>query len=309
MDIFELAESIGITQPDTKNMETVANIFDDTPSDNIATGYAPDISGTVYIVCKKKSFRAEGLFNLFSEEYNTQIIYTSDKKMPELVNPLCFVIDITDFIGSKSAQKAVLYINEVAANRNKPIYLIGEPEDLDNTAIMFKRSDISVTKFKRPIDTKRVIYEITTDLLTSKPTEKKKHVVIVDDSITYLKLMQKKLQEHYRVTVASSALECIKLILGFKEPPDMIIIDYIMPICDGPTLVGMLRQEPQLNDTPIIFYSGNTETDDIINLMPMIDGYILKTEPVTDLAFHLEEIYKKKKTELKEKRNKKKKGK
>ncbi len=77
--------------------------------------------------------------------------------------------------------------------------------------------------------------------------------------------------------------------------PDLIIIDYMMPTCDGLTLCKMIKENKLTQGIPVIFYSGNNNVDEIIQLMPMIDGYVLKSTPVSNLEECLEKLFEKKK--------------
>ncbi len=266
------------------------------------------LSETVYIICEKKSFRADALYNMFSGEYNTKIIYTSTDGIPEMTRPLCFVIDITS-TDNRAAQKMIYYIQDIAYENNRHIFLIGEPEDIESAKAFFNRRDISVTDFPRPIDVKECIEEIKAIVENPPRIKRTKHVLVVDDSTIFLKLLKNTLGKHYKVTTAQSAFECIKILSGLSEPPDMVIIDYMMPVCDGLTLCGMLKEQPEYKNLAIVFYSGMSDVDNIIQVMPMIDGYILKDKPVTRLDGYLEDIFKKKKKERKSKEEKKEKKK
>ncbi len=263
---------------------------------------------TAYVVCEKKSFRSDALTTLLSDFFNTKVIYMADAKIPELPEPLCFVIDVTSFlVTDKMAQRIGFYIQDVAADMNIPLFLIGEIEDLRNMKRLLNHDSLSITAFERPIDAKECIYEIKNILMTATTKKKRKHAFLVDDSSTYLKLMRRLLENNYRITTATSALECIKILsIMLPKTPDILVIDHMMPVCDGIQLIEMLRSDPAFADIPMVMCSANGDTESLIQAMPAVDGYILKSSPLSGLGVFLGEMIEKKKRERKSKEKKKK---
>ncbi len=88
----------------------------------------------------------------------------------------------------------------------------------------------------------------------------------------------------------------------------MLIVDQLMPIVDGITTVRLIKEQPDLKKIPVIIYSGNMNVEDTIEMMPIIDFYVSKTEPTVRLNTYVEQVFEKKKKERKskEKKNKKK---
>ena len=263
---------------------------------------------TAYILCEKKSFRSDALYTLFSEKYNTDIVYAVDEKIPEFHDPLCFIVDVTaHIIADHMAQQICFHIQDIAADYNIPIFLIGEPEDLYNLRRFTNHDNLNITKFERPIDTKHVVSEISSLLLTSTKKKKRKHLLLIDDSLTFLRLMRKLLENKYRITTASSALEAIKILsVMLPKTPDALVIDNKMTVCSGIMLIEMLREDAAFEDLPMVICSASGETDEIIKAMPVIDGYILKSKPLAGIDKFIEEVIEKKKKECKHKENSKK---
>lgn len=259
-----------------------------------------------YVICEKKSFRSDALFTLLSEHFNAKISYVADAKLPEFIAPLCFVIDITSFfLTDKMAQKIGFYIQDIAADNNIPIFLIGETEDLRGMKRFLNYDTLSITVFERPIDAKECVYEIKSMLMSATTKKKRKHAIIVDDSSTYLKLMRRILENNFRITTASSALDCIKILsIMLPKTPDIMVIDNKMPVCDGIRLIEMLRNDPAFSNIPMVMCSASADTDTLIQAMPAVDGYILKSNPLTGLDVFLAEVIEKKKKEHKSKEKK-----
>nr|MCR4788922.1 response regulator [Lachnospiraceae bacterium] len=245
----------------------------------------------IYVVCEKPGFRSNGLFTELSGEYNAKIVYLSGPIKEEIVNPLCFVVDVTTSMITNYSRKILAYLHKHAFGRIIPIFLIGEPEDLENAKRLNFPKNVRITEFERPVDMKECIKQIE-KVLSHDDTDEKKHILVVDDSITFLRLVKKTLEKEYDITISSSAFNCIEALSSLPDLPDLIIIDYMMPACDGLTLCRMIKEDDRTKDIPIIFYSGNSNVDEIIQLMPLIDGYMLKSQPVISLKSYLEEFFK-----------------
>ncbi len=77
----------------------------------------------------------------------------------------------------------------------------------------------------------------------NEPTSQKK-ILVIDDSDTALLAMKKLLGNDYRVTTANSGtagIRCMTL-----DCPDLVLLDYEMPICDGVQVLQMIRAEKSL---------------------------------------------------------------
>ena len=70
---------------------------------------------------------------------------------------------------------------------------------------------------------------------------------------------------------------------------DLILLDYEMPVVDGPQVLQMLRQEPATEKIPVIFLTGIGTKEAVSRVMALKpDGYILKTTPRGDLLGFLQ---------------------
>lgn len=78
-------------------------------------------------------------------------------------------------------------------------------------------------------------------------------LVIDDDIITQNMLRSTLMQAGYSVTVASNGEEGIKR--ASEQPPDLIILDIMMPGMGGDDVAGFLQMDPETQKIPIIFLS------------------------------------------------------
>ncbi|MCX4270165.1 MAG: response regulator [Lachnospiraceae bacterium] len=125
------------------------------------------------------------------------------------------------------------------------------------------------------IKAENAITEIKKYLKNNKEDDKKK-VLVVDDSAVVLKMVKELLEEDYQVTLAKSgvsAIQCMTL-----DRPDLVLLDYEMPVCDGKQVLEMIRSEREFADIPVYFLTGNMDRqkiEQVLTLRPT--GYLLKS--------------------------------
>jgi diguanylate cyclase (GGDEF)-like protein len=82
-----------------------------------------------------------------------------------------------------------------------------------------------------------------------KATESK--ILIVDTDIGNIKQVAKFLADSYVTFTALSCQQAIEFCL--KTPPDLVLMDIMMPAMDGLTTCQKMKQHPNLQDIPVIF--------------------------------------------------------
>ena len=102
------------------------------------------------------------------------------------------------------------------------------------------------------------------------------HILIVDDSEPNLILLRSLLLlEGYRVSTARNGLEALEAALS--EPPDLVLLDVMMPEMDGYEVCQRLKAHPSTSDVPIIFVTAKGEVNErVIGLEVGADDYISK---------------------------------
>lgn len=103
----------------------------------------------------------------------------------------------------------------------------------------------------------------------------RKTVLVVDDNANTLRSIKAMLEEKYNVTLANSGMKAMTSI--GKSRPDVILLDYEMPVCDGRQTLEMIRADEDLTTIPVIFLTSVNDKEQIqavIKLLPA--GYLLK---------------------------------
>lgn len=124
-------------------------------------------------------------------------------------------------------------------------------------------------------------------------SNRKKKVLVVDDSVFMLKMMQELLGNDYEVLTATSGLSAIRSMT--LDRPDLIILDYEMPVCDGSQILEMIRSEEEFADIPIIFLTSRVNRESVekvIALKPA--GYLSKSLPPESIKKEVDRFFEQK---------------
>lgn len=125
--------------------------------------------------------------------------------------------------------------------------------------------------------------------LVAAANNKQKHVLVVDDSSIMLKAIKEQLHGKYEVATAISGKVALKFLE--KRSTDLILLDYEMPVENGPAVLTKLRENPETKDIPVIFLTGVTERSKIQQVLAMEpQGYLLKPVDHNKLMAALENI-------------------
>ena len=85
-------------------------------------------------------------------------------------------------------------------------------------------------------------------------------ILVIDDTPTNLSLLNQLLGEHYRVKLANNGAK--GLAIATASPPDLILLDIMMPEMDGYSVCKHLKASAKTSGIPVIFLTAKTETMD-----------------------------------------------
>ena len=119
-------------------------------------------------------------------------------------------------------------------------------------------------------------------------------ILIVDDTPANLSLLSEILKPDYRTRAAVSGEKALKLAAS-ATPPDMILLDIMMPGMDGYEVCRRLKANPATSDIPVIFVTAMTDEEDetkglalggVDFLTKPISAAIVKARIKTHLLLH-----------------------
>ncbi len=221
--------------------------------------------------------------NLYLSEYfhvqlcsvNTSVL----EGMLKVVKPDLVLISL---VGAYDVDSSIFYLLS-KDYADTPVLTVGTKEECSYFTKFYEETQFE--NLIRPIEN-RHIYEAVCRRLeieregaeaekAKEPCTARKHILVVDDSGTFLRTVKAMLEEKFEVSLAISGAQAMTSI--GKRKPDLILLDYEMPVCDGRMTLEMIRAEKELCDIPVIFLTGVNSRDHInavLELRPA--GYYLK---------------------------------
>ena len=124
----------------------------------------------------------------------------------------------------------------------------------------------------------------------------KPKILLVDDSMTIREGIRRLLVGDYEVSAVQSGVSAIRAIT--LDKPDLVLLDYEMPVCDGRHVLEMLRSEEEFADVPVIFLTSRDDPESVkkvLSLKP--EGYMMKYLKPTEIRSRVDNFFRKKKAE------------
>ncbi len=145
------------------------------------------------------------------------------------------------------------------------------------------------------IVTENAVKEVSDYLLSNeKQSEEnfKKKILVIDDSDTVCLAMQELLGADYEVTSVKSGLAGIRCMT--LNRPDLVLLDYEMPVCDGVQVLEMIRAEEDFAKIPVFFLTGRVDKGSITRVMPLRpEGYLIKNQQPEDIKKNIDGYFRK----------------
>ncbi len=122
---------------------------------------------------------------------------------------------------------------------------------------------------------------------------RKKQILVVDDSDFMRQNIIRLLGDDYDMLESNSSIAAIKSITVNR--PDLILLDYEMPVCDGRQTLEMIRSDEDIADIPVVFLTGRGDAESVKKVMSLKPrGYLLKTMPEEDIKKFIDGLFAKK---------------
>lgn len=106
----------------------------------------------------------------------------------------------------------------------------------------------------------------------------KRKILLIDDDTIMLHVIENYLSKEYEVISTSSSKSVYDILC--VELPDLILLDYEMPLFDGASILSMIRKRKKTKYLPVVFLSGKIDSFAMAKIMEnKPQGFI--TKPVT----------------------------
>ena len=113
-----------------------------------------------------------------------------------------------------------------------------------------------------------------------------KSVLIVDDTPANIHVIKSILQGDYKIKAATSGEKALQIV--GKAPPDLILLDVMMPEMDGYEVCRQLKADPSTAAIPVLFVTGHADDEEQAKGMALgAVAYIAKPVDPEELLGHV----------------------
>ncbi len=180
------------------------------------------------------------------------------------------------------------YIRDLVEDRGIRFFVIGTQEELDT--VIGKKADYVAEKYTRPVDLQELIKRLQKEGEAVDKLKEFKSILIVDDDATALRSMKSLLSSHYKILVANSGMNAITILA--KNHVDLILLDFEMPIINGPKVLEMIRSDPNSSNIPVMFLTAKGDKRSIMEVLRFKpEKYLLKTMLPKDIIDSIDEFF------------------
>lgn len=190
-------------------------------------------------------------------------------------------------------REALVYFKDLFQEESMVMMIIGEKNAFDLVHRYIPKEDLAF-EITRPLDMGDLLNKVMIATDDEYEQQRRKCILVVDDDLTFLQMIREWLKGTYRVGMANSGTQAVAWLATNKA--DLILLDYDMPVIDGPKVLEMLRSESFSNSTPVMFLTGKNDrksVEDVISLKPA--DYLLKSISKDRLLATLETFFKQRK--------------
>lgn len=130
----------------------------------------------------------------------------------------------------------------------------------------------------KPVSKDELISKVSEAFQKKQQPKNRKTILAIDDDMSYLKQINSLLKDYYNVIMINST----KLALDYmtNHVPDVILLDYQMPLYNGVTMISIIQHNENCQNIPFIILSGSLDREAIQDFYPHAPVAYL-TKPVS----------------------------
>lgn len=233
------------------------------------------VKGKVVVVGMSESFLAKSLITKLEEveikaEFASATIKDIERYSEQMELVILFMSEDLETV-----PETLVYLKDAIEDKGIGLLLIGDQPQYD--VVTKSIPETVVTEwFKRPLDIDKLIKTVGKYLDENTGEMRKKTVLIVDDDITYMRTVYEWLKDKYRIGMASNGVQAISYLA--KNKADLILLDYEMPVANGPQVLSMLKNDSEMKQIPVMFLTGHGDKESVLSVVGLSPvDYLLKT--------------------------------
>ena len=235
----------------------------------------------------KVSDQAKEVFSYLEQYFGMQVMEQSLDAVSGVIaamKPDMVLVSVEELLASPTEAMGEF----IKANEGLSVATFGTPDDFTRFSKLYVGEPLK--NIDLPLDEEACLFLICSTLKISMKKLKaesanKKTILVVDDDATTLRSIKSILDNKYAVELARSAETGFQAME--KKIPDLILLDYEMPVMNGKEMLQKIRATEKYAKIPVIFVTSMTDKTIISSLIPLRpSGYLLK--PITMDVLHAE---------------------
>ena len=247
--------------------------------------------GGVLIISETESFLASSLLQKLDGSGISSML--SHGKIKEIEDRRDKIELIILFLSEETEDmtETLVYLKDLASDLDRKMIIIGDDNE-HRDALKIIPETLVLDWFKRPLVMDDLIRTISKYMEDNTGEKRKKTILIVDDDITYMRTVYEWLKDTYHVGMAGSGVQAIRYLARNKA--DLILLDYEMPIANGPQVLEMLNGDSETDKIPVMFLTGHADVQSVLSVVSLCPvDYLLKTIDKEGLLKKLDDFFRK----------------
>lgn len=104
-----------------------------------------------------------------------------------------------------------------------------------------------------------------------------KQILIIDDEPISIRIIKNYIGDRYKLNAVTDGSAAIKYLSKYK--PDVILLDYMMPIYDGAHMMEILKRNKATADIPVIVVTGLAD-EERLETVRKLGAYDIVKKPI-----------------------------
>ncbi len=233
------------------------------------------VRGAVAVICNTDSFLAKSLCKKLCDiGLRAEFFHTTIRELKELREDTeLFILFLSEEL--PQFREALILLKDKANERDRKILMIGDPGEYESVLKIIPETTV-LDLFRRPLDMDELMKSAVKYIEENTGEGRKRTVLIVDDDITYMRTVYEWLKKDYVVGMASNGVQAISYLARNKA--DIVLLDYEMPVANGPQVLEMLKTDSETGQIPVMFLTGHGDRQSVLSVIDLqpVD-YLLKT--------------------------------
>ncbi len=247
---------------------------------------------TILLISDRESFMTKAIQDNLKEAGFE--VYFSTPSVNELSQSMKVPITLL-YLGEyvEKAGEGLTFLKDKILEDEARLFIVGSGEEIKEARVFIPDAVITRT-FERPLNVRLLVDAMNETSEIIEAEGEKKRILVVDDDPVMLRTIKGWLEGSYQVTMVNSGMNAITYLA--KNKPDLILLDYEMPVVTGAKVLEMIRSELSTASLPVIFLTSKSDKQSVMEVLKhKPEGYLLKTMTPGEILKALDDFFLKQK--------------